>query len=374
MKRLVLLLIAFFSIVFANAKVTIEMEKDGGIYKVPCIVNGLRMKFIFDTGAANVCISESMANYMLENEYLNKNDILGVGKSSVADGRIVDHVRINLSCLEIGGLQLHDVEAVVITGQSAPLLLGQSAISKMGEVSISGNKLIIQDISNCSSEDIDKWSNIADSYYQNDIYDKALEYYLKIYDCDGLSDYGLFVLSECYYHIGKIQHSMEILHDLEQKIQNNTIDCSSYCIAQIYSLLATCYADNNNQAFVSYCDKALKYLSDENWNLITEIYWKVAVHDFLENDYLGAVHCTLNGIKCILRNKYPIVYNRWKQSNFSDDIVGIVDDYNWGYDKQLGDFLSILCAEHYLHGTPNYKLAKIASSMGSDLANTLRMY
>ena len=45
-------------------KTTITMEKDGGVYKVPCVVNGLRMKFIFDTGAANVCISESMATYM----------------------------------------------------------------------------------------------------------------------------------------------------------------------------------------------------------------------------------------------------------------------------------------------------------------------
>ena len=374
MKRVIILLITVFSSMFMFAKVTIEMELDGGVYKVPCVVNGLRMKLIFDTGAANVCISESMANYMLENDYLNQSDILGLGKSSVADGRIVDHVRINISNLEIGGLQLYDIEAVVITGQSAPLLLGQSAISKMGEVSISGNKLIIENISNCSSEDIDEWSNIAGSYYDNNIYDKALEYYLKIYDCDKLSDYGLLLLSECYYNTDKPRNAMEILHDLEQKIQNNSIDCSSYYIAHIYYLLATCYAGNNNQAYVSYFNKALQYLSDENWHLIAEIYWKVAVHYYLEEDHLGAVHCTLNGIKCILRNQYPIVYNRWKQSNFSDDIAEIVGDYNWGYDKQLGDFLAILCAEHYLHGTPHYQLAKIASSMGSDFANTLRLY
>lgn len=138
------------------------MEKDGGVYKVPCVVNGLRMKFIFDTGAANVCISESMVTYMLENDYLDKSDILGTGQSSVADGRIVDHVKIRLNTLEIGGLKLSNVEAVVIEGQTSPLLLGQSAISKMGKVSINGNQLIIEEAGgDCSQADIDTWDKLA---------------------------------------------------------------------------------------------------------------------------------------------------------------------------------------------------------------------
>ena len=32
-----------------SAQVTITMEQDGGVYKVPCVVNGAKMKFIFDT-------------------------------------------------------------------------------------------------------------------------------------------------------------------------------------------------------------------------------------------------------------------------------------------------------------------------------------
>ena len=143
MKRFIVLLITVFSSMFMIARVTIEMEQDGGVYKVPCVVNGLRMKFVFDTGAANVCISETMANYMLENDYLNNEDIIGTGQSSVADGRIVDHLKIRIATLEIGGMQLDNVEAIVIMGQSAPLLLGQTAIEKMGEVSIIGNISVI---------------------------------------------------------------------------------------------------------------------------------------------------------------------------------------------------------------------------------------
>lgn len=77
MKRtLLLFLICVIYSALATAKVTIEMEKEGGVYKVPCIVNGLRMRFIFDTGAANVCISETMANYMLENVIIYKKKTL----------------------------------------------------------------------------------------------------------------------------------------------------------------------------------------------------------------------------------------------------------------------------------------------------------
>lgn len=134
-------------LMFANdmtfAQVTITMEQDGGVYKVPCVVNGAKMKFIFDTGAATVCLSESMAEYLLENDYISKDDILGLGASQVADGRIVDHVKINLKDIEIAGLHLKDVEAVVVEGQRAPLLLGQTAIQKLGRVIIDGNKLII---------------------------------------------------------------------------------------------------------------------------------------------------------------------------------------------------------------------------------------
>ena len=142
MKKFLLLIILFFAISL-SAQVTITMEQDGGVYKVPCKVNGAKMKFIFDTGAATVCLSETMAKYLLENDYITRDDILGSGKSQVADGRIVDHVRINIRDIEIAGLHINDIEASVVEGQNAPLLLGQTAIQKLGIVSIKGNKLII---------------------------------------------------------------------------------------------------------------------------------------------------------------------------------------------------------------------------------------
>jgi len=126
-----------------SAQVTITMEQEAGVYKVPCVVNGAKMKFIFDTGAATVCLSESMAEYLLDNDYISKDDFIGVGTSIVADGRTVNNLKVILKDIEIGGLHLKDVEASVVEGQRAPLLLGQTAIQKLGKYTINGNLLHI---------------------------------------------------------------------------------------------------------------------------------------------------------------------------------------------------------------------------------------
>jgi len=143
MKKILLTLLVI-ACTTLSAQVTITMEQEAGVYKVPCVVNGAKMKFIFDTGAATVCLSESMAEYLLDNDYISKDDFIGTGSSTVADGRTVSHLKIILRDIEIAGLHLKDVEASVVEGQRAPLLLGQTAIQKLGKVSIDGNKLIIE--------------------------------------------------------------------------------------------------------------------------------------------------------------------------------------------------------------------------------------
>ena len=75
MKKILLSLFVLIPL-FLSAQVTITMEQDGGVYKVPCVVNGAKMKCIFYTGAATVCLSESMAEYLLDNDYIPKDDII----------------------------------------------------------------------------------------------------------------------------------------------------------------------------------------------------------------------------------------------------------------------------------------------------------
>ena len=136
-KRLIstLMMLMYFGMTFAQT--SIQMEPYNGVYRIPCTLNGAKMKFVFDTGASNVCLSMTMAEYLLDNGYITKEDIVGNGSSTVVDGRIVDHININIRDIEIQGFHLNNVRAVVIDGQNAPLLMGQSAIQKLGNIELS---------------------------------------------------------------------------------------------------------------------------------------------------------------------------------------------------------------------------------------------
>ena len=112
------------------------MKKEGGVSIVPCKVNGLNLSFIFDTGASDVTISLTEASFMLKNGYLKKEDIIGSEKYLDATGNISEGIVINLREIEIEGLKLQNVKASIVKTLNAPLLLGQSALSKLGTIKL----------------------------------------------------------------------------------------------------------------------------------------------------------------------------------------------------------------------------------------------
>ncbi len=244
----------FFILVFcvfsSMARTVIQMEPYGGVFKIPCVVNGAKMKFIFDTGAATVTISESTANYMLENGFLTENDIKGVGKSSVADGRIVDHVKINLKDIEIGGLHLSNVEAVVIMGQESPLLLGQSVIQSMGKISIEGNNLIIEDgINDLGGEELEELEQHIDDYMKQNNWYSAIDCLEKLDKASGLSARGLVDLARCYFQLSKnkteCNKCIEVCQRYLSRFGETSSDNNHYLV-DIYYYLASCSSDEFN--------------------------------------------------------------------------------------------------------------------------------
>lgn len=119
-----------------NAK-TIQMEKNyGGTFTIACKVNDLPLKFIFDTGASDVSISMTEALFMFKNGYLKESDVTGKEYYSIANGEIQEGTTINLRKLEFGDFLLYDVKASISNELKAPLLLGQSALSKLGKITI----------------------------------------------------------------------------------------------------------------------------------------------------------------------------------------------------------------------------------------------
>lgn len=118
----------------------IRMRKmAGNTYFISCKVNGLPLDFIFDTGASSVTLSRKQAVFMLKNGYLSKSDIVGSSAYQTASGDIAIGTVIKLKKIEINGLVLNNVEASIINSDSAPLLLGQSALSRLGKIQIDYN-------------------------------------------------------------------------------------------------------------------------------------------------------------------------------------------------------------------------------------------
>ena len=117
-----------------------------GVYEVPCTINELPLKFIFDTGASTVTISSVEASFMLKNGYLKEADIKGREYFSTATGEIHEGTKIRLREIKIGDSVLRNVEASVTHNQQAPLLLGQSVLERFGTVTIDNinSKLIIK--------------------------------------------------------------------------------------------------------------------------------------------------------------------------------------------------------------------------------------
>jgi len=172
MKKILITIILLSLSIFALFSQTrIKMQKEGSIYTIPCKVNGLNLRFIFDTGASDVSISISEAVFMLKNGYLDSDDIFDTSRSIIADGSIVENTRIILRKIEIGGLILNNVEATVVHSMEAPLLLGQSAIQKLGKIQLESNELVI-----INSEDLSSGNNQAKA---NKLLSQAWDYWRK---------------------------------------------------------------------------------------------------------------------------------------------------------------------------------------------------
>ena len=81
---------------------------------------------------------------MVRQGKITEEDILGQQQFQDATGGISVGTIIRLKTVEIGGIVLHNVEANVVDNIQAPLLLGQTALSKFGKVTINYNDNTIE--------------------------------------------------------------------------------------------------------------------------------------------------------------------------------------------------------------------------------------
>ena len=129
---------------YVEKVVEVPFTKDGTICKVKCKINNLPLHFIFDTGASDVSMSMVEATFMLKNDFLSPNDIIGRQNYLTADGEITEGTVVNLRNVDFGGLELNNIKASIVKNQKAPLLLGQSVLNRLGKIEIDNGKRVLK--------------------------------------------------------------------------------------------------------------------------------------------------------------------------------------------------------------------------------------
>ncbi len=119
-----------------KAQTTIIMRRQGNVYILPCKVNGLLLDMLFDTGADDVSISTTEATFMFKNGYLTEKDVVGTQSYRTASGDVSEGTKVVIKSITFAGLELKNVEATIMPNMDAPLLLGQSAIRKLGKIQL----------------------------------------------------------------------------------------------------------------------------------------------------------------------------------------------------------------------------------------------
>ena len=346
----------------STAQTIIQMEEYGGVYRIPCKVNGAKMKLIFDTGAESVCLSLTMAEYLFDNDFISNNDIKGNGSSQVADGSIVDHIKINIKDIEIQGIHLKNVEAVVIDGQNAPLLLGQSAIKKLGEYSISGNKLIIG-ASNPSQqtngnvlkeEDVSRILNEANNARSKGMYRIAIEKYKELYDRDLLNPLDVFGYALCLEYVEDYKMELQLLQAIQPIYETEY----SYSKDIIYGSLGKCYEGmgDYDAALLNY--EKYKYYSEPfSWAQTLAVGFIAGIYEKKGNYYMSR-RTWDNYISEFLINKKIRATDCWTASHAisPDDAITLADLY---YQRSLAN-------ESYCDDSEKYMI--IAAAWGSEKA------
>jgi aspartyl protease family protein len=118
--------------------VVLPRQGDGHFY-AQGVTQGTAIRFLVDTGASVVALNREDAERL--GLYWNQNELSMVGRGANGD---VMGKPVTLDSLQIGELRAENVRAVIIPDGLDVSLLGQSFLSQVGNVSISGNQMTLK--------------------------------------------------------------------------------------------------------------------------------------------------------------------------------------------------------------------------------------
>jgi clan AA aspartic protease (TIGR02281 family) len=118
----------------------VPMVIEGGTFKVPVTINGqLTLKFVVDSGAADVSIPSDVAMTLLRAGTITDTDLLDKRTYQLVDGSTVTSQRFIIRTLKIGDNTLEDVVGSIAPAAGS-LLLGQSFLGRFKGWSIDNQR------------------------------------------------------------------------------------------------------------------------------------------------------------------------------------------------------------------------------------------
>ncbi len=317
----------------------ITMEKSSGVYMIPCIVNGIKMKMIFDTGAANVTISMEKARELYRNGLLKDDDFLGVGQSFTASGDVVDHLEINIRTIRIGGQVLKNTRAVIISGQNAPLLLGLSAIQKLGKITLDGNKLLIYSKK-------DQFNNLRakiEDYIVNKNYTNALSLLHKIEESGNLNSNDVCNIIMCLSKKNQYEECLNYCSVwIEDYSQDNDIDKRFVCEEICYCL----YELKEYKEAIKWIELTMELIDSKDLRshyvaLLGSCYYFISDLDQCLDFYYLSTQMRLEFLgyteSDVLNNRvHDMILGKWYQRLSMDYGLFTKDEYKTKYFAKLG--------------------------------------
>lgn len=240
----------------------ITMEPYNGVYRLSCSINGAKMKMVFDTGASTVSLSKTMASYLYDNEYLRDEDYLGKCQIFTANGESQDVPVFNLRDIEIQGVHLRNVKATVIDGQNVPLLLGQTAISQLGRVTLDRNRIIINDYGeNLDEIQISKLDKQIQFYIENSNWAALKDALCKLRENRKLSSSYWTMLVIANYWLGDYQEAINEGIEWEKEYQYKNPD--KYDYGNVCYFVAESYVNEKDYSkALLYYEKSLSGYND----------------------------------------------------------------------------------------------------------------
>lgn len=121
-----------------NDSLVLQRESDGHFY-VDAVVNGATIRFMVDTGASSVALTQADARRA--GMFYSANDFNQVGRSAGGDIALRP---VTFDRIAVGAIEAQGVRGVVIGGDADMSLLGQSFLSTLGGVSIEGDTMVLR--------------------------------------------------------------------------------------------------------------------------------------------------------------------------------------------------------------------------------------